>query len=275
RLGPDPFAERTQVAPRPAVRDHAVDPRNGCADAGHLRFSLSTATDHAEGLRALAREVPRSNRARSAGAQTAEMVRCDDGDELGPVDRKERYSECSALGEAGVRLDAGVTELEVGCSHVCQSTFLEPQSPPGRDLDGPGGHPVERGFDRLDRVGGRQQLLDVAFRQEERHTSSVPSATTIRLPSIVTTDSQGTASGRCVAALPTPRCSRKPRRPTTIASTLGRLCPISARRSRILPRRRPDWVSTIRPRSEEYVLTDPLRESCRAAVATDRHRVRD
>ena len=97
----------------------------------------------------------------------------------------------------GVRLDTRVAELEVGRGHVGQPSLLQFEATPRRNLHRAGTHPSKRPFDGFDGICRSEQLLHVVLRQEERHTSSVPSCTMILSPSILTTASQGTALGAC------------------------------------------------------------------------------
>ena len=168
-LRADALAERAKRALRPAVRDDALDRRKRRPDARDLRLRLTTAADDAERRCAAPSEILRGDRARCARAQTSELVRLDDCDELGPRGVEQRDHEGRSRCEAGVHLRARVPELEVRRGHVSEPSLVQPEPSAWRDLDGPTRHALEGGFDRRDRVNRGQQRANVVFAQVERH----------------------------------------------------------------------------------------------------------
>jgi hypothetical protein len=66
-------------------------------------------------------------------------------------------------------LAACVAELEVGGGHHRERAVLEAKPVARLVLDTPGGEAAEARFDRLDRVGGREEPFDVGLREVERH----------------------------------------------------------------------------------------------------------
>ncbi len=120
---------------RAAVGDRPLERRHGGADAGELRLRLPAAADQPDARCAAAREMPRGDPARGAGAQLAELVRVDHGDELRRVGAEEQHLEARAGAEAGVDLRARVAELEVGRGHHRERALLEPEPVAGPVLD--------------------------------------------------------------------------------------------------------------------------------------------
>ena len=159
-----PLAERAQRRLGAAVRDDALDPGHRGANARDLRLRLPAAADDAERRCTAPREVLGRDCARRAGSQLAELVGVDHGDELRRRCAKEQDDEAGAVCKARVHLRACVAELEVGGGHHRERAVLEPKPVARPVLDGAGGQAEEARLDRRDRVGGREQLADVAPR---------------------------------------------------------------------------------------------------------------
>ena len=199
-LGADLLAEREQALLGPAVGDDPLDRRQRLADARDLALRLPAAADHAERARAFAGEVLRRDPARCAGAQLAHPVRLDHRRELGPGQVEEHDDERRARRQGRVRLEAGQSQLLVHRGHD-RERALAGASPCARTVpDRTARLPLEARLDRRERVGRREQLLDVRFGQVERQSheaycrSFASSRTTILLLSARTTADQGTTS---------------------------------------------------------------------------------
>ena len=177
RLGTVRLAERAQVLLRPAIGDHALELGKRDADGGELRLGLPAAADQAQAARAAPREVPCGDPARRAGAQLAELVRVDHGDELRRVGTEEQDHKAGALAEAGVDLRAREHELEVDGGHHGERPVLEPQPVARPVLDPARGHAAEARLDRLDGVRRGEEPGDVGLGQVERHSRILAAGT--------------------------------------------------------------------------------------------------
>jgi hypothetical protein len=113
--------------------------------------------------------MPGGDRARGAGAQLAQSLRFDEGEDLRPVDREERDHDARLAAEGRVRLQPGDAEVEVGGRHDVEDALVEPKPEPRPVLDPPLRDSLEAGFDGLHRVFRREQLVDVGFAQVEGH----------------------------------------------------------------------------------------------------------
>ena len=167
------LAESAELLLCPAIHDDPLELRHRGSDRSQLRLGLPAATDQTEAARAALREMLRGNTARCAGPQLTELVRLEHRHELGRVGAKEENHKPRTLAEGGVELRTGVPELEVGRSHHGERSLLEAEPVPGPVLDAAGGHAAEAGLDRVDRVGRRQELVDILLREVERHAPIV------------------------------------------------------------------------------------------------------
>src|SRR3954452_18801386 len=90
---------------RPAIGDDTLDRRDRRTDTGDLRLRLSATPDHAEGGRALPRQIPGRDAARRTGPEPAELIRLQHSHELRCVDAEQHDDECGARrAEPGVDL---------------------------------------------------------------------------------------------------------------------------------------------------------------------------
>jgi hypothetical protein len=108
----------------------------------------------------------RSHRARRPGAKLAEPVGLDQRAQLAPFEQHD--DEADAVGAGGVRLHAGEPALVVHRRHDREKAAFQPDPVAGDVLDRAGVEPQERVLDRGDRVGRREQPVDVGFCQRER-----------------------------------------------------------------------------------------------------------
>ena len=168
-LGARARAERRQPLRRPAVRDDALDRRDGSADARDLRLRLVAAADDAKRACAALREVARRDAARRSRPELPEAIGLDDRHERRRLGVEEADDECRAVRRGRVELPAGEPEPAVRCRHVRERAFGQPQPAPWGDLDVALRHAAEARLDDFDRVGRREQGCDVGLGEVERH----------------------------------------------------------------------------------------------------------
>ena len=173
RLGTRVLAERRELLGRSAVRDDALDRRDGGADARDLRFRLVAAADDPERSRPALREVARRDPACRPGPELPEPTGLDHRDERRRARVEEADDERRTVGSRGVELPTGEPELPVGCRHVGERPFRQAQPAPRCDLDVTRRHPAKARLDGIERSGRRQQSCDVGFGQVQRHGAEV------------------------------------------------------------------------------------------------------
>ena len=222
-FGADLLAEREQALLRPAVGDDLLDPGQRLPDARDLALGLPAAADDAERARVRLGQVLRRDPARGAGAQLAHPVGLDHGRQLAPLEVEEHDDERRARRKSRVRLEAGQSELLVHRGHD-RERALAGASPCARTIpDRTARLPLEARLDRRERVGRREQLLDVSFGQVERQAPK-PIAASSRRPGRRSravgaddgrprNDVVGADAARADSGAPTPRRSRKPEPP--------------------------------------------------------------
>ena len=180
-LGADLLAERAQALLGPAVRDDLLDPGQRLADTRDLALSLPAAADDAECARVWLGQVLGGHAAGGTGAQLAHPVGLDHSCELGLVQVEENDDERRARRKGRVRLEAGQSQLLVDRGHDREHP-LAGASPCARTIpDRAARLPLEAGLDRRERIGRREQLLDVSFGQVERQALK-PIAASSRRP---------------------------------------------------------------------------------------------
>jgi formiminotetrahydrofolate cyclodeaminase len=168
-LGARALAECGQPPGRSAVRDDALDRRKGGADARHLRLRLVAAPDHAERAGTTPREMAGCHAARRARPKLTEPVGLDHADERRGLRVEQAYHEGGAARRGRVQLPPGEPESVVGRGHIGQGSLRQTKPSAGSDLDLASSHAAEAGFDGVDRIGRRDERLDVALREVERH----------------------------------------------------------------------------------------------------------
>jgi hypothetical protein len=173
RLGAEPLAERPQPLLGPAIRDDAVERRDGGPDALHLGLGLEAAADDAERSASRAREVPGGDAARRAGAQPAQVVGLDHRGELAPGGVEQHDHERRPRIRRGIGLEAGQLELPVNRGHHRQGAAVEALARARPVVRRASGKAMEALLDRLERVLRREERLDVALGQVQRHRAAV------------------------------------------------------------------------------------------------------
>ncbi len=113
--------------------------------------------------------MPRRDAAGRTGAQLAELVRLDHGNELVRCGAEEQHDEVRAASTGRVDLRAGEAELEIRRGHHRERAVVEPEPVARPVLDRAGRQPPEARLDRVDGLVRRQQRIDVGLGEIERH----------------------------------------------------------------------------------------------------------
>ena len=101
--------------------------------------------------------------------ELAELVGLDHRRQLTAVEVEQADDEGRAALDPRVRLDAAEPKLPVDGGHHCERTAVGLLPHPRAVVDLPARQPLEAQLDRLDHLGGCEQLCDLGLRQIERH----------------------------------------------------------------------------------------------------------
>ena len=113
--------------------------------------------------------MPSGDRAGGARPPLSQTVGLDESEHFRPIGREQHHHEARAGAKAGVRLQAGRAELEVGGRHDVEKPVIETEANSRPILGGAARESCEAPLDRLDGVGRRQQRLYIGLTEVEGH----------------------------------------------------------------------------------------------------------
>ena len=142
---------------------------DGRTDGRKLRLGLPPATDQTHARSTRAREVLGRDAAGGSGAQLAELVGLDHGQQRPVLEPEEADDEGELAADDRVALQPGDAELAVGSGHDGEVAAVDGEAPPWHHLDRARGEAAEAVLDHGHDVGRLGEPGDIGFGEIERH----------------------------------------------------------------------------------------------------------